>query len=214
MAIGAATVDIDYSFDGRATSIKFPDHRLTRNANTNDRLRTSHIPRNIPKAGLGMAVRAGLVPQPLVESITPKLQEKLKHKSCASFQRNHAEALIPTVITHCAPMDQYTGRLLHWECDRALTVLEVRRAQGFPDREVIIGTPTQQWKVVGNSVARPVALALGMSLRKAWLEYNFPDGFPEFHLRNAIEYNQPEDPAPNGYGLTIVTHKFATIPTD
>lgn len=32
-----------------------------------------------------------------------------------------------------------------------------------------MGPPAKQWKIVGNSVARPVALALGMALRKAWL---------------------------------------------
>jgi len=50
-----------------------------------------------------------------------------------------------------------------------MTVMEVRRAQGFPDNEVIVGTPAMQWKIVGNSVARPVALALGLALRQAWL---------------------------------------------
>lgn len=47
--------------------------------------------------------------------------------------------------------------------------MEVRRAQGFLDEDVLIGTPAEKWKIVGNSVARPVALALGVSLRKAWL---------------------------------------------
>ena len=47
--------------------------------------------------------------------------------------------------------------------------MEVRRGQGFPDHEVLIGSPSEQWKIVGNSVARPVALALGVSLRTASL---------------------------------------------
>lgn len=47
--------------------------------------------------------------------------------------------------------------------------MEVRRAQGFLDEDILIGTPAEKWKIVGNSVARPVALALGVSLRKAWL---------------------------------------------
>ncbi len=52
---------------------------------------------------------------------------------------------------------------------RLLTIMEVRRAQGFVDEDILIGLPKEQWKIVGNSVARPVALALGASLRKAWL---------------------------------------------
>ncbi|KAL9120276.1 MAG: hypothetical protein Q9187_003173 [Circinaria calcarea] len=50
-----------------------------------------------------------------------------------------------------------------------MTLLEARRAQGQPDHEVIVGSANQQWKIVGNSVARTVALALGMALRTAWL---------------------------------------------
>jgi hypothetical protein len=46
--------------------------------------------------------------------------------------------------------------------------MDARRAQSFPDHEVIVGNPAQQWKIVGNSVARTVALALGLSLRQAW----------------------------------------------
>ena len=56
-----------------------------------------------------------------------------------------------------------------------MTVMEVRRAQGYPDHEVIVGTPSMQWKIIGNSVARPVALALGVALRTAWLA-NEDDG--------------------------------------
>jgi len=53
-----------------------------------------------------------------------------------------------------------------------LTVLEARKGQGFPDDEVLVGMPAEQWKIVGNSVARPVALALGICLRTAWLASN------------------------------------------
>jgi len=48
--------------------------------------------------------------------------------------------------------------------------MEARRAQGFPDDEVLLGTPAEGWKLMGNSVARTVALALGLSLREAWLK--------------------------------------------
>lgn len=48
--------------------------------------------------------------------------------------------------------------------------MKARRAQCFLDHEPLIGLASGQWKIVGNSVARSVSLALGMSLRKAWLE--------------------------------------------
>jgi DNA (cytosine-5)-methyltransferase 1 len=49
-----------------------------------------------------------------------------------------------------------------------MTVMEARRAQGFPDHEVLLGAPVEQWKLIGKSVAR-MALALGLSFRDAWL---------------------------------------------
>jgi DNA (cytosine-5)-methyltransferase 1 len=52
--------------------------------------------------------------------------------------------------------------------------MEARRAQSFPDEEVLVGNPREKWKVVGNSVSRAVSLALGLSLREAWLK-NSPD---------------------------------------
>ncbi|KAF2152601.1 S-adenosyl-L-methionine-dependent methyltransferase [Myriangium duriaei CBS 260.36] len=62
------------------------------------------------------------------------------------------------------------ARCLHPEQDRLLTVMEARRAQGFPDDEVILGDPRMQWKIIGNSVHRNVAFALGLSLKDAFLK--------------------------------------------
>jgi hypothetical protein len=50
-----------------------------------------------------------------------------------------------------------------------LSLMEARRAQGFPDEEVVLGRLAAKWKIVGNSVARQVAFALGLSIRDAWL---------------------------------------------
>ncbi|KAI5280718.1 DNA methyltransferase Dim-2 [Ascosphaera aggregata] len=48
-----------------------------------------------------------------------------------------------------------------------MTLQEARRAQGYPDHEILIGNPMKQWKIVGNSVARQVALVLGLKIREA-----------------------------------------------
>jgi DNA (cytosine-5)-methyltransferase 1 len=50
-----------------------------------------------------------------------------------------------------------------------MTIQEARRAQGILDDEVILGTLDDKWKIIGNGVDRHAALALGMSLREAWL---------------------------------------------
>lgn len=51
-----------------------------------------------------------------------------------------------------------------------MTIMEARRAQGIPDSEVLVGTRTEQLRIVGNGVARTVSMALGLSLRAAWLK--------------------------------------------
>jgi len=42
-------------------------------------------------------------------------------------------------------------------------------AQELPDEEVLLGSLVNQWKLVGNSVARQMALALGLKFREAWV---------------------------------------------
>lgn len=56
---------------------------------------------------------------------------------------------------------------MHYDQDRLLTVMEVKRAQSFPDEEVLVGTAVQAFKIVGNSVDRTVSLAWGLSIREA-----------------------------------------------
>ena len=46
--------------------------------------------------------------------------------------------------------------------------METRRAQGFLDHEVIVGYPSQQLKIVGNSVDRKVAFAMGLVMKESW----------------------------------------------
>lgn len=46
--------------------------------------------------------------------------------------------------------------------------METRRAQGFLDNEVIVGSTSQQLKIVGNSVDRKVAFAMGLAIKESW----------------------------------------------
>jgi hypothetical protein len=47
--------------------------------------------------------------------------------------------------------------------------METRRAQGFLDHEVIVGFPSQQSKIIGNSVDRKVAFAMGLVIKESWI---------------------------------------------
>ena len=86
-----------------------------------------------------------------------------------AWSRVHPRLLFQTVTTSAQPTCARTGSGLHWNQPRALSLMEVRRAQGFLDEEVLVGSTAEQWKLVGNSVARPIALAIGIKFREAWL---------------------------------------------
>lgn len=168
--IGKVTSDLPGCYDGRTFSVNYPDHRVSRYEDEKSRTRIACIPR-FPFCSTLVSTRAaGLLHKLLVDG-HPRFWNSTKKPEVDSkaWQRNNPNALIPTVTTQCSPNDAFMGKILHWIDDRCLTVLEVRRAQGFPDHEVIVGPPSAQWKIVGNSVARTVALVLGMSLRHAWL---------------------------------------------
>ena len=170
ITIGQATADLPDGFDGRTTSVRFLDHQLSRFEEINSRMRITCIPRFPNQSSIVTAREAGLVHQHLIDGHPSFWNHKLRSSPrTKAWTRASSEALLPTVICRALPADAFTGRALHWEEDRCLTVLEVRRAQGFPDHEVIVGLPPVQFRIVGNSVPQSNALVLGISLRNAWL---------------------------------------------
>ncbi|KAK7924404.1 DNA methyltransferase Dim-2 [Apiospora marii] len=96
-----------------------------------------------------------------------KLRTGLGSQGWGRVYPNH---LFPTITTKCSLTDSKIGRINHWDECRPLSVMEVRRAQGFLDHEVVMGRPTTQWRIVGNSVDRHVALALGLAIREACVD--------------------------------------------
>jgi len=73
--------------------------------------------------------------------------------------------LLPTVVSAwrahingTAPLIYSDGRL------RPATILEARRAQGFPDGFRLVGTQVEQWKAVGQAVAPPFAMAVAKAI--------------------------------------------------
>lgn len=168
VTIGEATADLPDNQDGRVPCISFPNHQTTRNESTLTRIMIDHIPRFPRSQSFVKACKFGNMPPIQVQNFPWQNQHRARAAS-RSWQRVNPNALVPTVTTKCHPADSFCGNWVHWDASRCLTVMEVRRAQGFPDHEVLIGSPAEQWKIVGNSVARQVALALGLSLRSAWL---------------------------------------------
>ena len=154
--------------DGRTTCILYPDHRMSFALSTLHRVCIASIPRFPGGGSFISAFAKGYMPQAQVDDFSWENPIRAS-KGSTSWKRVRGSGLIPTVMTHPRPWDGKGSGCLHWDQHRVLTVMEVRRAQGFPDHEVLIGSPTEQWKIIGNSVDRSVALALGLSLRTAWL---------------------------------------------
>ena len=154
--------------DGRITCIPFPDHRMSKPLSTLNRVQLSCIPRFPGGCTFIIAAKMGYMPQAQMDAFDWSNEMRNKDNS-RGWQRVRRGRLMPTILTAARPDDGVAGICLHWDQERLLTIMEARRGQGFPDDEVIVGVPREQWKIIGNSVARPVALALGLSLRKAWL---------------------------------------------
>ena len=162
-----ATKDLPTT-DARTTCIPFPDHRMSKTLPITNWVRVSSIPRFPSGCTFVKAFKQGYMPQVQIDSFN--WEEKVRSRDDSKcWQRVSRNGLMPTVMTCPRPEDGCGGTCLHWSDHRLLTIMEVRRAQGIPDNEVIIGSPSEQWKIIGNSVARPMALALGVSLRTAWL---------------------------------------------
>ena len=184
VTIREATRDLPLNNHAKLTCIQHPDHRLSLPMRPLDQGRIECIPKYPNGMNFVKAVKMGVMPEPQIGSHDWGNLIRSAEKSKA-WKRVVPDALIPTITTRCTPQDGIAGQWIHWEADRPITIMEARRAQGFPDYEVIVGSPSYQWKIVGNSVARPVALALGISLRNAWLA-NAKDEGPTASAENPI----------------------------
>ncbi|KAL9000892.1 MAG: hypothetical protein Q9169_000647 [Polycauliona sp. 2 TL-2023] len=168
VTMGEATEDLPENVDARTACIPYPDHRVTGKLSALDEVRLRCVPRFPPGMTFVKSAQQGRQPPPQMAAWHWDTEIRGSIKSMA-YQRALSNALLPTLTTKSSPAEALTGSALHWDAHRCLTIMEARRAQGYPDDEVIIGAPSMQWKILGNSVARPVATALGVSLRAAFL---------------------------------------------
>ncbi|KAL8915532.1 MAG: hypothetical protein Q9171_000097 [Xanthocarpia ochracea] len=177
VSIGEATKDLPENVDARTACIPYPDHRITGHLNALDSVRLTCVPRFPPGMTFVKSAKLGWQPRPQMAAWHWDTEIRSSINSMA-YQRAKPNALLPTLTTVNSPGEALTGSALHWDAHRCLTVMEARRAQGYPDDEVIIGNPSMQWKILGNSVARQVATALGICLREAWLANSMKDKAP------------------------------------
>ena len=197
-----ATKDLPET-DGRTTCIPYPDHRMSFALSTSNRVCIASIPRFPGGGSFISAFAKGYMPQAQVDDF-PWDNPLRASKGSNSWKRVRRNGLIPTVMTRPRPWDGVGPPCVHWDQHRVLTVMEVRRAQGFPDHEVLIGSPTEQWKIAGNSVDRSVALALGLSLRTAWLANTARETVNARH----------EDPTTRAIEEPLFHHSTKTLESD
>lgn len=167
-----ATRDLPNLGDGHVLAcIPHPDHRQHTRQRALIRYIMKLIPTNPPGMNLVRTIKSNrhVISKPIMDYYG-RQSDLRRANSSNSMCRVDGDGLYPTVVTKMAPEDGKAGRGVHWTQPRTQTLLEARRAQGFLDHEPLIGLVASQWKIVGNSVSRAVSLALGMSLRKAWLE--------------------------------------------
>lgn len=147
---------------------RFPDHRTHADQSLVTRQRLMRVPTHPLGTGLVQAVRSGSVTAGEAFEWVNNCNGVRARKESRSFSRINPDGLFPTILTDLHLQCGINGNVLHWEQHRSITIMEMRRAQGFLDHEMIVGYPSQQLKIVGNSVDRKVAFAMGLAMKESW----------------------------------------------
>ena len=147
---------------------RFPDHRTHADQSLITRQRLVRVPTHPLGTGLVQAVDSGNVTSGEAYEWVKNCTNLRARKKSRSYTRIRPDGLFPTILTDLHLQCGINGNVLHWEQHRCITIMETRRAQGFLDHEVIVGNPSQQLKIVGNSVDRKVAFAMGLVMKESW----------------------------------------------
>lgn len=229
-----ATADLPPVYDAKPDiCVPFPDHRVSLGLTRRVRTRIALIPtrprgmnfaqawygagpRRAPGAGILTPAERGL----FSGTDTPAGNASGNGRVGAgrdtsnSYGRLFPQRLIETIVTTQNPGDAKNGRALHWREGRVLTIMEARRAQGLRDAEVLLGNPSTQYKLVGNSVARAPAVALGIVFREAWIESLRESGeFGDAQTDLLADVGHGQDDEGGVTNLLAATQKLS-IPTD
>ena len=162
--------------------IPFPEHKTYWTANARDRLLASCIPHSDSLQssllsrcpGHQYALRRNVIPDALRLRTVPF--SALDRR----FSRLAPDGLAPTVTCIMTPASRIAGKVFHYFQDRPITNLEAKRAQGFFDSDIIVAKPPKAFRIIGNSVCRQVAFALGQQLAEAVRKC--PEGGPSLSM--------------------------------
>jgi site-specific DNA-cytosine methylase len=174
--IADATRHLPFVGDGTTSQCtKFPYHVVSNRITSISKQQITCIPTrprgmNFYKTWLDGKGTMTTAERTLFPVATDGKQRLCISRTSKAWGRLDPSKLMSTVIVLSRPEDAVMGRCLHWDQHRIMTVAEAQVAQGFPDGEVLVGSPADWWKILGNSVCRTVAMSLGLSLREAWLK--------------------------------------------
>jgi DNA (cytosine-5)-methyltransferase 1 len=175
LSASEATKDLPNIGDGGTNQcIQHPDHRMPTGISAIIRAQIQAIPMRPYGMNFSKTWESGKM-TPAQRLLFPTKSKTGKPRHCVlrgsrAWGRIHPKELFQTIATSTNPSCSRTGKCLHWDQQRLLTILEARRAQSFPDDEVLVGGGPTQWRIIGNSVARTVSLALGMSIAEVWVK--------------------------------------------
>jgi DNA (cytosine-5)-methyltransferase 1 len=105
--------------------------------------------------------------------LPPGMRRAEKGDHTKRYGRLSPTGLSGTILTDCDP---HWGSFFHYSQDRAITPREAARLQSFPDTYVFAGTPTAQYRQIGNAVpplfARAIVSPIVQALQQAGTQRN------------------------------------------
>ncbi|KAI1385819.1 S-adenosyl-L-methionine-dependent methyltransferase [Hypoxylon trugodes] len=216
VSIGDAIADLPNIQDAKPDyCVGYPDHRLSIGYTTPLRKQLFAIPTqprgmNFSKAWFGRPGMPSVMSASDREVFPGPPSQRIMLPS-KGWGRVDYSGLFQTIATQCTPTDARIGYTNHPTQLRSLTVMEIRRAQGFRDHEVLVAPSNYQWRIIGNSVARQVSLALGLKVREAWFGTLFDEGcLPQVGVAStAAETEKDEE-----LGLEVRMGDEAEVPTE
>jgi len=147
---------------------QFPDHRTPSDEGFESRQRISRLPVHPHGMGIAKSIDEKIITsgEAKVWFGSRKPRTDLKHDK--AYTRLRPGGLFPTFTTDLNIQDARAGHNLHWEQPRTLTIMEVKRAFGYQDDDVLVGVRSDQMRILGNSVDRNAAFVLGLAIQDSW----------------------------------------------
>ncbi|MGN2366939.1 DNA cytosine methyltransferase [Actinotignum sp. UMB0459] len=154
--------DLNFLASGQGSEVS--DYRFKAVSNYQKQLRIgsrklhNHVATSHSKLTLE---RLSMIPPNCTQKVLPE-EHQTKSIYSGTWTRLDARGLAPTVTTRFDTPS--SGQFTHPYLDRAITVREAARLQGFPDTFVFVGKKASQMRQVGNAVPVPLANAIATTL--------------------------------------------------